>query len=96
MRYTPPTPEDLRRLKDELKLTGEQMAELFGLAGGQQWRKYTGGQDPRDMSLQMLFFAAARLELDEASIENVLARMRRIGAAVDPLSPVPAQQSGEG
>lgn len=83
MRYTPPTPEDLRRLKDELGLTGEQMADLFGLAGGQQWRKYTGGQDPREMSLQMLFFAAARLELDEATVARVLERMRTVGADVE-------------
>lgn len=88
MRYTPPSPEDLRRLKNELALTGEQMAELFGLAGGQQWRKYTGGHDPRDMSLQMLFFAAAQMELDAADIERVFARMRAIGATVE--APAPA------
>jgi hypothetical protein len=82
MRYTPPAPENLRRLKDDLKLTSEQMAELFGLAGGQQWRKYTGGQNPREMSGQMLFFAAARLELDDVSIDRVLERMRAIGARV--------------
>lgn len=87
MRYSPPTTADLRQLKDELDLTGEQMAELFGLAGGQQWRKYTGGAAPREMSMPMLFLAAARLELDEATIERVLARMRAMGAAVDLAAP---------
>lgn len=82
MDYTPPTAADLRRLKDELQLTGEQMAELFGLAGGQQWRKYTGGADPREMGLPMLFLGAARLVLDEKDIERVLARIRVIGADV--------------
>lgn len=82
MQYTAPTTADLRRLKDELQLTGEQMAELFGLAGGQQWRKYTGGAEPREMSLQMLFFASARLVLRPQEIERVLKRMREIGAEV--------------
>ena len=87
MRYTAPTPENLRALKSALGLTGEQMAALFGLAGGQQWRKYTGGADPRHMSMPMLFHAAARLELDDAALERVVARMRQIGADVtfDPL-----------
>jgi transcriptional regulator with XRE-family HTH domain len=86
MRYLPPTTDDLRRLKDDLGLTGEQMAELFGLAGGQQWRKYTGGAEPREMGLQMLFFAAARLVLDPQQVDRVLARMRQIGAEVNPES----------
>ena len=63
MRYTPPKPDDLQRLKNDLGRTGEQMAELFGVAGGQQWRKYTGGAQPREMAPQMLFFGAARLAL---------------------------------
>jgi hypothetical protein len=88
-RYAPPTTADLRRLKDGLGLTGEQMAELFGLAGGQQWRKYTGGADPREMNLQMLFFASARMVLDGRDIERVLDRMREIGAEVD-LAPAAA------
>ena len=83
MRYTPPTTTDLQRLKDELGRTGEQMAELFGVAGGQQWRKYTGGAQPREMAPQMLFFGAARLALSNAEMERVLARMREIGADVD-------------
>ncbi|MBF6987271.1 hypothetical protein [Cupriavidus sp. IK-TO18] len=83
MRYTPPSTTDLQRLKDELGRTGEQMAELFGVAGGQQWRKYTGGAQPREMAPQMLFFGAARLALSDAEMERVLARMRDIGADVD-------------
>lgn len=88
MQYTPPTPADLRALKEQLGYTGEQMAELFGLAGGQQWRKYTGGADPRDMSAQMLLFAAARLTLTQAQMNALVARMRAIGAQVE-LDPLP-------
>ncbi|UZF28918.1 XRE family transcriptional regulator [Ralstonia pseudosolanacearum] len=83
MRYTPPTPEDFQRLKNELDRTGEQMADLFGVAGGQQWRKYTGGAQPREMAPQMLFFGAARLVLTEEELERVLARMQAIGATID-------------
>jgi hypothetical protein len=82
MDYAPPTPADLRRLKESLDATGDQMAELFGLAGNNQWRKYTGGEAPREMGLQMLFFGAARLELTDEEVERVLARMRAIGADV--------------
>jgi predicted transcriptional regulator len=83
MRYTPPKPEDFQRLKMELGLTGEQMAEIFGVAGGQQWRKYTGGVTPREMSPQMLFFGAARLVLNNAEIERVLVKIREIGADIE-------------
>jgi hypothetical protein len=83
MRYTPPSASDFQRLKDDLGKTGEQMAELFGVAGGQQWRKYTGGQQPREMSPQMLFFGAARHALTEDEIARVLDRMRAIGADID-------------
>lgn len=83
MNYTPPSTQDLAALKHSLNLTGAQMAELFGLAGDQQWRKYTGGQQPRPMGMQMLFYAMARLELDEAAIARVFDRMRQTGARVD-------------
>lgn len=83
MRYTPPTPTDLQRLKSELDRTGEEMAELFGVAGGQQWRKYTGGAQPREMAPQMLFFGAARLVLTDGELQRVLDRMRDIGAQID-------------
>jgi hypothetical protein len=69
MRYTPPTTADLAALKARLSRTGDQMADLFGLAGSRQRRKYTGWQSPREMFAQMAFFAAARLALppDELS-----------------------------
>jgi hypothetical protein len=83
MRYAPPKPEDFQRLKDSLGKTGNEMAELFGVAGGQQWRKYTGGIQPREMSPQILFFGAARLALSDEEFDRVLARMRDIGADID-------------
>ena len=82
MKYTAPTAEDFQRLKSELGHTGEQMAELFAVAGGQQWRKYTGGITPREMSPQMLFFGVARLVLSDGEFERVLAKMREIGAEI--------------
>lgn len=91
MRYTPPPPEDLDRLKEKLGYSSTQMAELFGIASGRQWRRYTSlASDPanrRDMGLHMLFFAMARLELDADAIERVLDRMRQAGAQVDLSAP---------
>jgi hypothetical protein len=83
MLYTPPTTQDLADLKASLNRTGDQMADLFGLAGSHQWRKYTGGQSPREMSPQMAFFAAARLELDQSQIDRIVRRMRDFGADID-------------
>jgi hypothetical protein len=82
MKYTPPSTQHLQALKTALGATGVQMAELFGLAGDQQWRKYTGGHDPREMSPQMLFFGAAKLVLTDEEIERIAAKMREIGADV--------------
>ena len=83
MHFTPPTPEDLERLKQELGYSSAQMADLFGVSTGRQWRKYTSNTDRRDMGLHMLFFAMARLELDPEVIEKIVDRMRRSGAQVD-------------
>lgn len=83
IKYTPPTTEDLRRLKDELGYTGEQMADLASVAGGAQWRKYTGGAAPRDVNMHMLFFVAARLVLPPAELRRIAGKMMEIGADVD-------------
>jgi hypothetical protein len=83
MPYTPPTPADLRHLKDQLGKTSEQMSDLFALAGGQQWRKYTGGESPRVMGEERLFYAAAHLVLPAEEIERVYAKMREIGATLE-------------
>ena len=85
MHYDPPTPEQLEELKTILGKSSGEMAELFGLASGRQWRRYlsTDENNKRDMGVHMLFFAMARLELDEGSVERVLERMRKAGASVD-------------
>lgn len=82
IRYVPPTPENLRELKNRLGYTGEQMADLFGLAGNNQWRKYTGGQEPRPMSLPMLFLAGALLNRT-ATVDQVFDWCRSVGATID-------------
>ncbi len=53
--YTPPTPDDLNKLKESLDYTGNQMADLAGVASNSQWRKYTGGKNSRAMSPHILF-----------------------------------------
>lgn len=78
--YTPPTPADLQRLKEALGYSGEQMAALASVAGGSQWRKYTGGAEPRAVNIHMLFFMAARLTLGPAELARVEAKMREMGA----------------
>lgn len=83
--YTPPTPEDMERLKQELGKSSTEMAELFGVTTGRQWRKYmsTDSSNTRDMGMHMLFFAMARLELDPQTLERILDRMRGAGATID-------------
>ncbi|WP_324028572.1 XRE family transcriptional regulator [Pantoea sp. JZ2] len=78
--YTPPSPEELDILKEDLGYTGSQMADLAGVASNSQWRKYTGGISPRAMSPHILFFMAAQLALSDDEIERVLEKMREIGA----------------
>lgn len=65
--YIPPTAADLEQLKTELGLSSSQMAHLFALASGRQWRRYLSEdkQNQREMGLHMLFFAMAHLELDK-------------------------------
>lgn len=80
--YTPPTPEDLEKLKTDLGYTGAQMADLAGVASNSQWRKYTGGAEPRAMSPHILFFMAAQLTLTDAETQRVIDKMKDIGANI--------------
>lgn len=79
--YVPPTPENLRDLKDRLGLSGRQMADLFGLASSQQWHKYCGGSEPREMSLPMLFLAGALLNPTKR-VPDVFEWCREVGATI--------------
>jgi urease accessory protein UreE len=78
--YKHPPAQDLAALKTSLGRTGKEMADLCWLAGDQHWRKYTNPRDPRPMSAQMLFTMMAQLELDEATLDRIFARMRQAGA----------------
>lgn len=78
--YTPPTPDDLNNLKDALGYTGNQMADLAGVASNSQWRKYTGGESPRAMSPHILFYMAAQLALSDDELQRVIKKMHEIGA----------------
>jgi hypothetical protein len=82
MPYSPPSPVNLRKLKNELGKTSDQMADLFALSAGQQWRKYTGGESPRVMGEERLFYAAAHLVLSDEDLARVRQKMRDIGASM--------------
>lgn len=81
--YTPPSTENLSKLKEKLGYTGMQMAELAGVSSNNQWRKYTGGEYPRTISHHILFFMAAQLALSEDEITRVLEKMRELGANIN-------------
>lgn len=78
--YSPPAAENLQALKDSLGYSGAQMAELAGVSGNSQWRKYTGKISQRDMSLHILFYIAAQLALTEDELLRVIRKMQDIGA----------------
>ena len=80
--YTPPAPDDLNKLKEELGYTGNQMADLAGIASNSQWRKYTGGENPRAMSPHILFYMAAQLALSDEELQRVVKKMQDIGASI--------------
>ncbi|MFT0531889.1 XRE family transcriptional regulator [Castellaniella hirudinis] len=77
--YIAPSTQDLSDLKTDLGYTSVQMADLAGVSGGNQWRKYTGGATPRELGPHYLFFLAARLELSDDELSRVLDKMREIG-----------------
>ena len=80
--YTPPSTDDLNKLKDDLGYTGNQMADLAGVASNSQWRKYTGGESPRAMSPHILFFMAAQLVLTDDDLTKIIKKMQEIGAEI--------------
>jgi transcriptional regulator with XRE-family HTH domain len=82
LHYVPPSPQNLRDLKQQLGYSGRQMADLFGLASAQQWHKYCGGSEPREMSLPMLFLAGALLHPD-GTVTDVFTWCRAVGATVE-------------
>jgi len=82
IKYKAPSPQNLRDLKARLNYSGSQMAGLFGLASSQQWHKYCGGTEPREMSLPMLFLAGALLNRT-ATVEQVFEWCRSVGAVID-------------
>lgn len=81
VRYVPPSTQGLKDQKKRLGFTGEQMAKVYGLAGNNQWRKYTGGIAPRPMSLSMLFLAGALMN-QSATVAEVMDWCRRETGAV--------------
>jgi hypothetical protein len=82
IRYEPPLPQDLRALKVRLNYSGQQMADLFGLASKEQWRKYSGDGAPRSMSLPMLFLAGALLDRT-ATVDQIFDWCRAVGAKIE-------------
>lgn len=88
--YSPPTAERLAQLKKDLDYTSQQMADLSGLAQGGQWRKYTGGSDPRTLGQHMHFYMAALLTLSEDELARIAETMRAQGAVVE-LGPLHTQ-----
>ncbi|MER0060911.1 hypothetical protein [Pectobacterium polaris] len=55
------------------------MADLAGVASNSQWRKYTGGENPRAMSPHILFYMAAQLALSNEELDRIVAKMIEIG-----------------
>jgi hypothetical protein len=77
--YRAPTPQDLQVLKEHFGLTAYEMARLFAVQP-EQWRKHTGGQSPREISVTRAFFMAAFQVLGDEEIERVVAYMASFGA----------------
>jgi hypothetical protein len=90
IQFSEPSTEDLAELKRRRNATGKEMAEIFWLGGDQQWRKYTGGKEPRKMGPHVAFLGAARMVLTEEEFNRVLQFMETFGAHV---KQVPADES---
>jgi hypothetical protein len=95
MLYKALTTDDLARLQKGLGFTGAQMAKLLGVSSDKQYRKYTGGKNPRVVSMHMLFWAMAHRVLKQKDIETVYDAMREAGAVLDPNADPAPEQDGE-
>ncbi|MFM0503981.1 helix-turn-helix domain-containing protein [Paraburkholderia caffeinilytica] len=91
MHYKPLTPAALLALRDNLGYTNAQMAELFGVAGGQQFHKYISMSEKkgtsREMGFHVLMYGMLRLRLMKGpveSIEQLYEEAREHGAVIDP------------
>ncbi|MBA1245263.1 XRE family transcriptional regulator [Pseudomonas japonica] len=85
--YVPPSAPELAELKNKFGRTSQQMADIYGISQGANWRRYTGGADPRPMSIQMHFHMAALLTLAEPELTRVLATMSEHGARLEDSPP---------
>jgi|GEM_PF-1712911 len=87
MRYQPPPRDELRRLKETLKYTNGQMAELFGIATGRQFHKYLSDEDKREMGFHVLMFGMLNLALTQGPVKDIkqlLDMARSLGAVIEP------------
>jgi hypothetical protein len=75
MKNTSPTPAQVRAFLKAHGLTGSRAAELAGLSGSAQVRKYTGGENPHRMSYAIQFTLAAKCVLDADTIARIEAAM---------------------
>lgn len=82
IKYKAPSTQDLAALKDRTHLKQKDLAELFWLGGDHQWRKYTGGAKPRELSPHMAFVGAARLVLTAEEFARIVDKMAEFGAHV--------------
>ncbi|HGL4258417.1 TPA: XRE family transcriptional regulator [Burkholderia dolosa] len=82
IQFNEPSTEDLAELKRRRNATGKEMAEAFWLGSDQQWRKYTGGKEPRKMGPHVAFVGAAHMALTEEEFNRVLQFMETFGAHV--------------
>jgi len=75
----------------QLGCTNGQMAALAGIKDGNQWRKYTGVNPARSMSIPAAFYLAAQLALSQEEYARVLDEMRKIGAEVTAETLIPGK-----
>jgi hypothetical protein len=88
MHYLPLPREGLQRLKEELALTNSQMAEMFGIAAGGQFHKYTSDKERREMGFHVLMYGMLNLALMRgipiSSPEVLFDLARSYGAVIEP------------